>query len=108
MFQPGSATEPAYSAAHQIVPRVTEFSEKPTGDGAWINGGFFVVSPQVKTYLEGDSTVWERDPLQRLAGDGQLSSYRHTGFWQPMDTLREKMRLQELWERGAAPWKNWA
>jgi glucose-1-phosphate cytidylyltransferase len=87
--------------------RVTEFSEKPTGDGAWINGGFFVVSPEVAPYLEGDATVWEREPLQRLASEGQLSSYRHTGFWQPMDTLREKLRLDELWESGRAPWKTW-
>jgi glucose-1-phosphate cytidylyltransferase len=87
--------------------RVTEFSEKPTGDGAWINGGFFVVSPKVAPYLEGDETVWERESLQRLASEGQLTSYRHTGFWQPMDTLREKLRLDELWESGAAPWKTW-
>lgn len=87
--------------------RVSEFSEKPTGDGAWINGGFFVVSPKVAPYLEGDDTVWEREPLQRLASEGQLSSYRHTGFWQPMDTLREKLRLDDLWESGRAPWKTW-
>jgi glucose-1-phosphate cytidylyltransferase len=87
--------------------RVSEFSEKPTGDGAWINGGFFVVSPKVAPYLEADDTVWEREPMQRLASEGQLSSYRHTGFWQPMDTLREKLRLDELWESGAAPWKTW-
>jgi glucose-1-phosphate cytidylyltransferase len=87
--------------------RVGEFSEKPTGDGAWINGGFFVVSPKVASYLEDDDTVWEREPLQRLASEGQLSSYRHTGFWQPMDTLREKLRLDDLWESGRAPWKTW-
>jgi glucose-1-phosphate cytidylyltransferase len=87
--------------------QVTEFTEKPAGDDAWINGGFFVLSPQVGAYLDGDDTVWEREPLQRLAAEGELSSYRHTGFWQPMDTLREKMRLQELWESGAAPWKTW-
>ena len=86
---------------------VSGFREKPLGDGAWINGGFFVVSPEVAPYLEGDGTVWERDPLQRLASEGRLSSYRHTGFWQPMDTLREKLRLDELWESGAAPWKTW-
>ncbi len=88
-------------------PRVTEFSEKPAGDNAWINAGFFVLSPKVASYLEDDDTVWEHEPLQRLAAEGQLSSYRHTGFWQPMDTLREKLRLQELWESGAAPWKTW-
>ena len=88
--------------------RVTEFSEKPAGDGAWINGGFFVVSPRVESYLEGDETVWEEEPLRRLAAEGQLSSFRHTGFWQPMDTLREKHRLADLWECGEAPWKSWA
>ena len=88
--------------------RVTEFNEKPAGDDAWINGGFFVLSPKVGSYLDGDDTVWEREPLQRLAAAGQLSSYRHTGFWQPMDTLRERLRLQELWESGAAPWKRWS
>ena len=88
--------------------RVTEFTEKPPGDDAWINGGFFVLKPEVRDYLEDDATVWEREPLQGLARDGQLSSYRHAGFWQPMDTLREKVRLQELWESGQAPWKLWA
>jgi glucose-1-phosphate cytidylyltransferase len=88
--------------------RVTSFQEKPAGDGAWINGGFFVLSPSVAEYLDGDDTVWEREPVQRLAATGQLASYRHSGFWQPMDTLREKQRLQQLWEEGAAPWKTWA
>jgi glucose-1-phosphate cytidylyltransferase len=87
--------------------RVAEFSEKPIGDDAWINGGFFVLSRKVGDYITGDSTSWELDPLQRLASEGQLASYRHSGFWQPMDTLREKQRLQELWESGAAPWKIW-
>jgi glucose-1-phosphate cytidylyltransferase len=87
--------------------RVTEFVEKPAGDEAWINGGFFVVSPQVASYLERDDTIWETDTLARLARDGQLSSYRHEGYWQPMDTLRERQRLEELWESGAAPWKTW-
>jgi glucose-1-phosphate cytidylyltransferase len=86
---------------------VTEFREKPAGDHAWINGGFFVLSPKVGAYLEDDSTSWELGPLRRLAAEGQLSSYRHTGFWQPMDTLRDKLRLQDLWESGAAPWKTW-
>lgn len=88
--------------------RVTDFTEKPAGDGAWINGGFFVLSPRVAEYLAGDDTVWEQEPLRRLAAEGQLSSYAHTGFWQPMDTLREKQRLQDLWESGNAPWKAWA
>jgi glucose-1-phosphate cytidylyltransferase len=88
--------------------RVAEFTEKPAGDGAWINAGFFVLSPRVADYLDGDETVWELEPLQRLAADGELSSYRHYGFWQPVDTLREKQRLQELWDAGEAPWKSWA
>jgi glucose-1-phosphate cytidylyltransferase len=86
---------------------VLEFQEKPAGDGAWINGGFFVLSPAVTDYLEGDETVWEHEPLARLAEEGQLTSYRHSGFWQPMDTLREKARLDELWQSGKAPWKVW-
>jgi glucose-1-phosphate cytidylyltransferase len=86
---------------------VTEFAEKPAGDDAWINGGFFVLSPRVGAYLDGDDTVWERAPLQRLASEGELTPYRHAGFWQPMDTLRERQRLQELWESGEAPWKTW-
>jgi len=104
-----TAVQPSGRFGSMVIdgPQVTEFSEKPTGDGAWINGGFFVVSPKVAPYLDGDDTVWEREPLQRLAAEGQLSSYRHTGFWQPMDTLREKLRLEELWENGSAPWKTW-
>jgi len=88
--------------------KVTTFAEKPTGDGTWINGGFFVLSPKIGEYLDGDSTIWEREPLERLAGEGQLDAYRHTGFWQPMDTLREKNLLEDLWNRGEAPWKLWA
>jgi glucose-1-phosphate cytidylyltransferase len=104
-----TAVQPSGRFGSMVIDgsRVTEFSEKPTGDGAWINGGFFVVSPKVAPYLECDDTVWEREPLQRLASEGQLSSYRHTGFWQPMDTLREKLRLDELWESSRAPWKTW-
>jgi glucose-1-phosphate cytidylyltransferase len=90
-----------------VGDHVTEFTEKPAGDDSWINGGFFVLSPRVGAYLEGDDTVWERAPLQRLASEGELTPYRHTGFWQPMDTLRERQRLQELWESGEAPWKTW-
>ena len=88
--------------------RVTGFREKPAGDGGWINGGFFVLSPGVADYIDGDETVWEQEPLRRLAEEGHLASYRHTGFWQPMDTLRDKVRLQELWESGQAPWKVWS
>ena len=87
--------------------RIVRFQEKPHGDGAWINGGFFVLSPEVGRYLDGDDTVWEQEPLRRLAEDGQLSSFRHHGFWQPMDTLRDKRQLEELWASGEAPWKVW-
>ena len=86
---------------------VSSFQEKPRGDGAWINGGFFVLSPQVGGYIAGDGTAWEEEPLTSLAAGGQLSAYRHQGFWQPMDTLRDRMILEELWESGAAPWKSW-
>ena len=87
--------------------RVTGFQEKPLGDGGWINGGFFVVSPRIEDYLTGDDTVWERGPMERLAADGQLSVHLHHGFWQPMDTLRDQRYLQELWASGRAPWKIW-
>jgi glucose-1-phosphate cytidylyltransferase len=87
--------------------RILRFREKPRGDGAWINGGFFVLSPEVGRYLGGDDTVWEQQPLRRLAEDGQLSSFRHDGFWHPMDTLRDKSQLEELWASGEAPWKVW-
>ncbi|MGE5482648.1 MAG: glucose-1-phosphate cytidylyltransferase [Bacteroidota bacterium] len=86
---------------------VVQFVEKPqTGEG-WINGGFFILEPGVLDYIEGDETVWERGPLERLAADGQLVAYKHVGFWQPMDTLREKQLLEALWESGEAPWKVW-
>jgi glucose-1-phosphate cytidylyltransferase len=87
--------------------RITGFEEKPEGDGGWINGGFFVLSPKVGDYIDGDATVWEREPMERLAAENQLSAYRHHGFWQPMDTLRDKRHLEDLWERGCAPWKVW-
>ncbi|MCI0437034.1 MAG: glucose-1-phosphate cytidylyltransferase [Gemmatimonadetes bacterium] len=87
--------------------RVVEFSEKPqTGEG-WINGGFFVFEPDVFDYLENDDTILERDPLERLAAESQLMAYRHDGFWQPMDTIREKQFLETLWASGKAPWKTW-
>lgn len=87
---------------------VSTFMEKPKGDGNWINGGFFVCEPKVLDYIkEGDRTVWERSPLENLAKDGELFAYKHTGFWQPMDTLREKIVLNELWEKGQAKWKTW-
>jgi glucose-1-phosphate cytidylyltransferase len=87
--------------------RVLGFHEKPRGDGGWINGGFFVLSPEVRNYLGDDATVWENEPLAGLARDGQLACYAHLGFWQAMDTLRDKRQLQELWEMGGAPWKTW-
>ena len=86
---------------------VCSFTEKPRGDGAWMNGGFFVLEPAVLDYIAGDATLWEKEPLERLAADGQLSAYRHGGFWQPMDTLRDKRSLEELWDAGRAPWKTW-
>ena len=79
--------------------------DRPQGDGAWINGGYFVLSPQVIDYIAEDSTVWEKQPLERLAQEGQLDAYFHHGFWQPMDTLRDKVHLEELWQSGKAPWK---
>lgn len=84
--------------------RIEQFREKPTVDAAWINGGFFVLEPEVTDYIEGDDTVWEREPMERLAHSGELSAYRHTGFWHPMDTLRDKVMLEELWASGKAPW----
>ncbi|MDH5325771.1 MAG: glucose-1-phosphate cytidylyltransferase [Gammaproteobacteria bacterium] len=87
--------------------KVVNFQEKPQGDGAWINGGFFILSPRVFDYIDEDNTVWEQSPMQRLAHDGQLSAYEHNGFWQPMDTLRDKHYLERLWRSGKAPWKVW-
>lgn len=87
--------------------QVMNFKEKPKGDGAMINGGFFVLAPKVLDYLTDDSTIWEQEPLMNLANDGQLMAYEHQGFWQPMDTLRDKNHLEELWESGTAPWKAW-
>ena len=87
--------------------RVTGFQEKPQGDGAWINGGFFVLSPKVLDYIEGDHSTWEKEPMENLAKEDQLSAYFHHGFWQPMDTLRDKTHLEELWASGKAPWKTW-
>jgi len=87
--------------------QVTSFKEKPMGDGAFINGGFFVLSPQVLDYIVDDSTIWEQQPLMQLAAEGQLMSWKHDGFWQPMDTLYDKQTLEKLWESGQAPWKKW-
>jgi glucose-1-phosphate cytidylyltransferase len=87
--------------------RVIDFKEKPQTQEGWINGGFFVFEPEVFDYLNGDQTVLEGDPLEQLAADGELMAYRHEGFWQCMDTLRDRNRLESLWETGAAPWKVW-
>jgi glucose-1-phosphate cytidylyltransferase len=87
--------------------QIKRFMEKPKGDGAMINGGFFVLAPRVLDYLENDATVWEQEPLQRLAADEELMAFEHSGFWQPMDTLRDKTYLEELWASGQAPWKTW-
>jgi glucose-1-phosphate cytidylyltransferase len=87
--------------------RVARFEEKPRGDRNWTNGGFFVLSPKVLEYIDGDATSWEADALGRLAKDGQLGAFRHEGFWHPMDTQRDRQHLEELWQRGRAPWKTW-
>lgn len=104
-----TATQPPgrYGALRHQGHRVTGFQEKPLGDGGWINGGFFVLSPQVAGYIDGDATVWEQEPMEHLARDGQLSVYFHHGFWQPMDTLRDKRHLEDLWASGQPPWKMW-
>jgi glucose-1-phosphate cytidylyltransferase len=104
-----TATQPPgrFGAIRFDGSRVLGFQEKPQGDGGWINGGFFVLSPEVDRYIEGDPTVWEREPMEQLAAEGQLGVYFHTGFWQPMDTLRDKRHLEDLWNSGKAPWKVW-
>jgi glucose-1-phosphate cytidylyltransferase len=96
-----------FGGLHLEGDRVERFSEKPQAEAGWINGGFFVFEPGVLDYLSGDDSVLERDPLERLAEDGELQAYRHDGFWQPMDTLREKQLLERLWESGQAPWRVW-
>jgi glucose-1-phosphate cytidylyltransferase len=88
--------------------RITSFQEKPTSNATWINGGYFVLSPKVLDYIGGDDTVWERQPLETLARDGQLNAFLHQGFWHPMDTLRDKTHLDALWRTGQAPWRVWS
>ena len=87
--------------------KVTTFEEKPAGDSGWVNGGFFVLEPEVINYIQGDDTMFEREPLQQLTKENQVSAYYHKGFWHPMDTLRDKNKLEELWSKGNAPWKVW-
>ncbi len=96
-----------YGALQMDGARVTGFSEKPRGDGGLINGGFFVLSPKCIDLIQGDQSSWEGEPLTRLSAEGQLMAFEHAGFWQPMDTLREKNLLEELWASGKAPWKVW-
>ena len=96
-----------YGALERDGAMVRGFAEKPRGDGGVINGGFFVLSPQVLERIEGDTTVWESKPMMSLATDGQLMAFDHTGFWQPMDTLRDRVLLESLWDSGKAPWKAW-
>lgn len=96
-----------FGALHTEGDRVLSFREKPVGEGGWVNAGFFVLSPQVGKYIEGDMSVWEQEPLQRLAAEGELGVHFHRGFWQAMDTLRDKLHLEGLWTSGRAPWKSW-
>jgi glucose-1-phosphate cytidylyltransferase len=96
-----------FGAARLDGDGIVGFAEKPR-DGGWINGGFFVLSPKVLDRVAGDASLWERAPLEGLAADGQLGAFRHDGFWQPMDTMREKEQLEELWASGHAPWKTWS
>ncbi len=104
-----TATQPPgrFGALNLAGDQVLNFQEKPQGDGAWINGGFFVLSPRVIDYIDDDASIWEREPMERLAATGQIKAWRHRGFWQPMDTLRDKQHLEELWASGRAPWKVW-
>jgi glucose-1-phosphate cytidylyltransferase len=96
-----------FGALNLSGSKVNSFMEKPKGDGAMINGGYFVLSPEVLSYITDDYTIWEREPIERLAQEGNLVAYLHQGFWQPMDTLRDKVHLEELWQSGNAPWKVW-
>jgi glucose-1-phosphate cytidylyltransferase len=96
-----------FGALNLAEDKVTSFREKPVGDGALINGGFFVLSPSAIDFIADDMSVWEREPLEKLASEGQLAAYLHSGFWQPMDTLRDKQYLENLWQSGQAPWRTW-
>lgn len=90
-----------------VNDKIIRFEEKPQSSDSWINGGYFVLSPKILNYIDGDSTIWEREPIEKLAEEGQLSAYKHSGFWKPMDTLRDKNVLEELWQSEKAPWKIW-
>lgn len=94
-------------ALQEDQKRIDSFAEKPLGDGAWVNGGFFVLDPEVMDYIDGDLVTWEREPMQNLARDGNLFAFPHSGFWHAMDSLRDKMVLEEMWSKGDAPWKIW-
>jgi glucose-1-phosphate cytidylyltransferase len=96
-----------YGLGNAAAPAVRAFHEKPSGDGSWVNGGFFVLQPEVLDRIAGDETVFEAEPLESLATDGELRAFRHSGFWQPMDALRDVRTLQGLWESGDAPWASW-
>ena len=96
-----------FGAISILNNKVTKFQEKPEGDGDWINGGFFVLEPDVFDYIENDETIWEREPLEKLSNENQLSAYLHSDFWQPVDTLRDKNRLEDLWNSTNPPWKVW-
>ncbi len=96
-----------YGALERTGNEVTRFTEKPRGDGGMINGGYFVLSPRVLDLIDGDDVAWESSPIIRLAAMGQMMAFEHRGFWQPMDTLRDKVLLEELWNSGKAPWKTW-
>ena len=104
-----TATQPPgrFGALQLAGNDILSFQEKPQGDGSWINGGFFVLSPKVLDYIKGDQTIWEREPMDKLARERQIAAFFHSGFWQPMDTLRDKNHLEALWASGNAPWKTW-
>jgi len=104
-----TAVQPAgrFGALDLSGNRITAFEEKPQGDGSWVSGGYFVLSPKVLDYIDGDATTWEDEPAQALAHAGELSAYKHNGFWHPMDTLRDNKHLNELWDSSTAPWKVW-
>ncbi|MEK5490502.1 glucose-1-phosphate cytidylyltransferase [Paenibacillus sp. FSL R7-0297] len=96
-----------FGALDILQNKITSFEEKPLGDGNWVNGGYFILEPEIFKFIENDTTVWELAPLEKLAQEKQLSAFKHKGFWQPMDTLRDKVKLEEMWDKKEAPWKVW-